>query len=573
MREDLQLQGKDSRWPHPGYALLLLFFLAPLPFSVRFLSYSHPKEFVIALLVGVSVALTYAHWMRSGRGEWVLWPMALAALIHGKDPRADPSVLAAVILLVVFAGTFCVAADQRWRERLDAAFLAGALAVAALALGQFAGVLNFLFPVNPHYDQRMYSVFGNQDLLGGYMAAAMAVLWARAAWAKTHAQFAGLALAQAVLAVALLLSGCRSAWAACAAGLVLAYWARPQARVIQRRLALAMLAVALPCFALAWESTGARVVRLFASSDTGANVRLWIWDGALRMYAEHPLLGVGPSMFTYFAPRYMGQALAAPGGERYPSNDLWTSGAHSEVLNILAGTGTVGAAIALIIVAYLLTKGHLRRAGIAPLGAMVAFALFNDAWHSLPHAMVTLWWFACVLDGEKTQYVPWHERRSFRQYGDRYIVLVAFPILAMAHAYFFLLPSYRLAKAEDLALSGKNPVHLYETCRDTPFEGQALVDLAAWYTQQQDWHKAKDAAEEAAKLLDYPVVHWLRGLSAFRLGEMDTARAALRDCLFRNPRNQPAFNLLWELSDATGRVELRAHAQRYGLGFPGEAGR
>ena len=54
--------------------------------------------------------------------------------------------------------------------------------------------------------------------------------------------------------------------------------------------------------------------------------------------------GVGPGALAYMLPRYMGSALAAPGGERLVSNDLWTYAAHSELLNLLAGGGIVALA-------------------------------------------------------------------------------------------------------------------------------------------------------------------------------------------------------------------------------------
>lgn len=519
---------------------MLLFLLAPVPFSVRFLSYGHPKEFIIALLLGVCVFLAVAQGARPQRALLGLGAAGLAMLLRAES-RFFCMWLGGMALLACAVGG--IAPHPQWRARVDAAFVAGALLVALLALGQYAGLLTALFPVNPHYSQRMYSVFGNQDLLGGYMAMALALLWARPEWGRGARGFPLTLLAQAAIVAALGLSGSRSAWLAAIVGMALACVLRPSGRAVQARHGAVLAVLAAVIAWQAWPETGARLLGTFSPADSGGNIRLWIWDGALRMWAEYKVAGAGFGSFGFHAPRFMGDALHSPWGARYPSNDLWTEHAHSEPLNLLTQGGALLTVMVLIALWQTLRRAR-RRAALAPLAALAVFALFNDALHSLPHAIAGMWWLCCavaVQPGESAECAA-------RQPGVPVLAVAGLAAvgLPLLHFWLVLAPSWRLVQAEDLAMAGRDPVAAYERCTSGAFRYEAWLGLATWHVEQEDWPRAREALEHAAQGLDYPVVHWLRGLVAHRLGDSVTACEALRECLYRNPGNAPARVLLTE---------------------------
>src|SRR5204863_422971 len=128
--------------------------------------------------------------------------------------RSDALIELARMATLLLAGALAydLLAHEFWRDRITDAIVASAVVVAALALLQYAGWASYLFPVFPTYTQAMYSVFGNQDLLGGYMAIAVPLALAR----FIHRPRVIWAAATLAMVVTLVVSGCRSAWLAAA---------------------------------------------------------------------------------------------------------------------------------------------------------------------------------------------------------------------------------------------------------------------------------------------------------------------------------------------------------------------
>src|SRR5690606_10121853 len=212
--------------------------------------------------------------------------------------------------------------------------------VAVLGILQYAGLLPFLFPAFPGYDQRVYSVFGNQDLFGGYLAVTLALALATPAAAR-RAQARALGIAP-VLFAGLLLSGSRSAWAAAAVGGVVAL---SSARPSRRRIVVfgsAILLAGAVTVLLAPESTISRARSAFSGDDVGVRARAWIARGTIDMVRDRPILGVGPGNYGYWSPRYLGDVLRAPGGDVLYRDERRVDHPHSEFLDILAETGVMG---------------------------------------------------------------------------------------------------------------------------------------------------------------------------------------------------------------------------------------
>ena len=544
-----------------GWAGCALLLLAPLPWTTATLSYAHPKESLI-LLLG---AVCWAAWAWRGMGDGqarMAWGLGVAlAPVCAWLAFAGAAGSTALGVALAALAIAPLAIDTVWRARLEVAFIAGTILVALLALGQFLGLLNSLFPVYAHYDQRAYSVFGNQDMLGGYIAVALVALWGRVATWPNLATM----LLQLPLLAALGVSGCRSAWVAAVMGLLFVAWG---GRAYWRRYVGMAGTLSVSSFLLllfAWESTGARIARLFSGADTGASVRLWIWDAALRMFGDHPLWGVGAGAFARHSPEYMGQALAEAGEGAYAYNEAWAMHAHSEPLNVLAEGGLLGVGVVMLSGALLVwmrtstsrpltppvadkpTPLHLsggegtRGIALAPLCTMGAFALVNDAWHSAPHALVTLWLVACTL--------PCEANTARRVLLPRVLTCAAAALLCL-HTYAVLWPSVLLTRAEDKAMAGGDAVAEYTRAASHDYtRGEAMLGLATYHVEHEAWPEALASATNAAEVIDTSQVHWLMGLSAARLHQDDLARESLGRCLYRAPKNAAALQLLKELSD------------------------
>jgi O-antigen ligase len=94
-----------------------------------------------------------------------------------------------------------------------------------------------------------------------------------------------------------------------------------------------------------WEEMGTA----FNPNDATRQDRQVLWHLALRVYASHPLLGVGPNAFGPYAADHF--AVGTTGGA-YDENPkrLWGRALHNSYYQILSEFGTVGAAIFLWIV-------------------------------------------------------------------------------------------------------------------------------------------------------------------------------------------------------------------------------
>lgn len=369
--------------------------LAPLAFSFEVISFLHAKELVYAVALCV-MAMLGAGVPRGPLWVRVLgWGLVALAVISLNAPYLILEKLFRSLLAVGFA----VAA---WRllptARLRAGIIASAVLVSAAGLLQYVGATDRWLPVFPSYDQRMYSVFGNQDLLGGYAALALPLLlgvWLKGVgWRTWQGAVAG--VAAMVLGTALLLSGSRSAWLAAALGVAVVLFLERKQR---RKIAVAALAglVLLCATATVWVP---RVMRTYSAADTGGNLRTWFYAGTWDMIKAHPWLGVGLGGYGYYSPRHMGAVLLAPGGERLARNELFVDHAHSDPLEALAEFGVLGMVLlaAGIMVAW--RKGG--EGGIISVperGALVVlgvFACLNPALASMPHAVAGL---CCLLSG------------------------------------------------------------------------------------------------------------------------------------------------------------------------------
>jgi O-antigen ligase len=229
------------------------------------------------------------------------------------------------------AGRFGV---QRVVDTLAWALLAGAVANAAIGIVQFYGVPRMLGGfIGTASGPRIVGHVGQANLFAEYVALGQAALLYLVARELLRGPWWWGAAALLVLSSAYTQS--RSAvlfslWI-CALAFSLRHRGPPWQRLARHAAILALATLAAMALL--------RVSALDRFSDFAAEPRLALWALAWRLFAGSPWLGVGWGEFA-------GAAFAA-GLPALPTGYVWTS-AHNIVLQLLAETGLIGAAVVLI---------------------------------------------------------------------------------------------------------------------------------------------------------------------------------------------------------------------------------
>ncbi len=191
-------------------------------YSFNLVSFLHAKDLMLAIGAFALSILMVFRAPNSTMVSWKLWPLlALLALhiaisaVHFGDLSFDNRQLFVWMALALFGwNAFLYMHTEESRARVVSAVILTAGIAAVLGIIQFTGLLEVLFPAFNN-SLPIYSVFGNSGLLGGYLAIAIPLLL-RKYFEDERFKIAYL-FACAVLLAAMLLTGARTAWLACAA--------------------------------------------------------------------------------------------------------------------------------------------------------------------------------------------------------------------------------------------------------------------------------------------------------------------------------------------------------------------
>lgn len=557
-----------------GWVLLVMLPATALAFSLHFVSFHHPKQVLLA--AGTALCLVLALAERRGIASgvraflplilFVLWA-AVTGSLRGVAVDAAMDAEAARLFTLLLAGILAWdrARETAWRERLlDAAGGAG-VAAAVLALLQYGGLLPWLFPAFPSYPQPMYATFGNQDLLGGYLAMALPALAFgafRASPADESASgpagFAVRAAGCGVMAFALLLAGSRTAWLAALVGAgVTALW--PNKAVSGKRLGIllgVLAAAVLVSVAAAPDATWGRLAATFGEDDAGGRLRLWFWAGTARMAAKWPWTGCGLGNYAYWSPLFLGKVLWSPGGGRYMHNTEHTQHAHCDALEVLAETGIVGLALC----GWMLLRLARRRGPEwGPLAAFAVFGLFNAAVYSPPHALLAVLLAASLMARNGDE--PGPVRFSWVGLVPLALVLGVFVWESALNVWW---PSWLLRRAERIHLSGKAPFGAYEAVPKTGYlGGRAAEHHGAALLEESEFQLAVLQFMMARDSLDTGSVYLGLGAAQTALGEREKARRSLEACLLRWPSDEDAWVLRVRVAEPGERDALIERASRW----------
>ncbi len=548
-------------------ALCAIIVLGAIACSFRLTSFLHAKEAVLHIgLVPCAVLAAIRGRADARRASWLLplllglaWAGMSGIVVAHVKARVIEEIIRYAALLALVAVNADMFTDPVRRARIAASVVVSSAIVALLGLIQYFGLIPSLFPVFPGYDQRVYSVFGNQNLFGGYLAIAIPLLAAHIGADSRLRPIHYAALA--ILSVALVLSESRTAWLAAAVGvLVCIPWRGPRRKTTF--CAIGFMALSIFCAAVAtWPRPAERMFQTLREGDVGGRARLWFWEGAARMIRDHPIAGVGLGNYAYYSPWYQGEALRGPRGPRHYHNELHTIHAHSEPLEFLAETGLPGLLCGMWFLARL---SRLRGRAKGGLAALLVFSCFNAALHSAPHALAGLL-LAGTLFGKRAEASPAPDLAPSRAPWLWGCVMLA---AALAAGFWWTVyePSRLLRAAEDLHVAGADPTALYARAIAHPWPnaqareeyGMALLDIG----------RANDAYAQLLKAregLDTGRLYLLLGAAALGLGDNEAARLWLAACLDRWPANADAWRMLWSLTPVEDRGPLAEHAAQWGI--------
>jgi len=255
--------------------------------------------------------------------------------------RFGSLIQAAILLLAWLIANHTAGRPERSRVVLRGIAVAGGIA-ALYGIAQYFGWDPFLPAAGYHIGEGLWTIVRPPGAMGhaDYFAAwLLAATFLSVALAELEEHSAGRRMARAValvMAVAMLLTGTRSALAGLLAGL-LTWGFRSGFRVNRRVLAAAALLLAGGAaflFSPAGWSLRART-RWFVEDPWGGG-RLALWRDSLRMALGRLPAGYGPETFTAAFPRYESAALA----ESYP-DFAWES-PHNIFLDALVSQGLPG---------------------------------------------------------------------------------------------------------------------------------------------------------------------------------------------------------------------------------------
>jgi O-antigen ligase len=577
---DIQPQSAQSDFADPDSETIMdririgivcgTILMTTLAYSTQVTSFLYAKHFALACgtaLLGLMAIIGPR--TSTTRVGAILWRMpfllsinqlflAMAARQPMNVVRGDSAfVLLLILVLPCFAGlSFGLLAHEKNRLRIVVSIVAAGVCAALLGVGQYAGILTYLFPAYPA-SSPIYSVFGNSGLLGGYSAIALSLAFAL--YLRSSPKNLVLPLALAVLTGALVLSGARTAWIAGIVGCAISIRKTTDARKIAGAIGIISI-VTIACLIFAPAATVSKFMLSFRTEDAGANLRWWFWAGTGEMIKAHPILGIALGHYPRESPFYLAQVLWAPGGERYAHNTLLTEHPHNDFLLVWAELGVMGLALCGWLGYRLIRCRGVEWSGLA---AWIVFGLFNSPLNSPPHALAGLLLALCLMTRNETPRAP---ETKFAAWGRRCFGLLALP-LPFVVLHDVVLPGYRLERAQRAHIDGRPALALYSDAAISPGALHAEINekYAIALLDTGDFASARDRFAAALASSDSGSLYLGLGTAEYLLGNNPAAFDALKEAVYRWPSHRDAWTLLIRVCPDDEHTQWMDKAKR----FPG----
>jgi len=267
-------------------------------------------------------------------------------------PQSHAGLRTVAALAALYYASRSLASNPFWFRRIAQAAGAAAAVAAGYSLVQIAHIDPLTWQRHSSFEGfvRSGSTVGHANTLSAYLTMCLPlVLWLAARSRSTAARVAWLALAAASLFI-VVVSLSRGAWLGVAAGalvaliLAVASGRRPSRAWGLAAIAILVVALALPLLTPVRTPLLDRMRQVTDLSAATSRTRVELWTAGLRMFTDHPILGVGLDAFVAAFPPYRTATLTQIEWGGTPGK------AHNDAIQILATQGLLGGVAALAVV-------------------------------------------------------------------------------------------------------------------------------------------------------------------------------------------------------------------------------
>jgi O-antigen ligase len=526
----------------PIHFFTFLFVSSTVAWSFNFTSFNHAKELVFFGGV-LSSGVFFLKPRLKYTSNLLIW-CALLVIISYSFLRAffaetsfTPETILAwtrVLFLFFFISLTCsVLKKKQIRDLITHWLIASSTIISILALTQKFGLISFLFPVVEGYTQPMYSVFGNQNLLGGYLAITMPLLLSKYFGTPTNKYLIGLI---GLLLVALILSECRTAWLASGVGVAIVFYYHRKSTAKASYIIFGIFCLLCIVVPILSASTVQKIIQTGTAEDISFGLRQWIWAGSLTMWKDFAVSGTGLGNFAYYSPNYLGQILEYGRPERFTFNQIHTWHAHSDYLETLINFGLAGfLVIGVAIWSLIKIPKELK----APFVTLAIFSIFNTTLHSPPFAIL---WLLLIMYSFSENNTP---LRASRRNLSLYAGTVC---LGIVIAYSSVFPSFLLNRSRTyfdrdndvtIAINSYKEASAYWGAPPETFMEWAILEM-----EMGRFERSLAILEEVKNRIDTGEWHYAMGISHEQTGDRSKAIEHYRKTVERWPRFKPAWEKL-----------------------------
>lgn len=520
----------------------------PIGFSFEFTSFLYPKEIILSILLIFLLPFFLRekkeiHLPASLVLFFLLNIFLFLTCLYAKVP--EQTWIRSAELFLVFLTLFFLTSfikEEQYVTCIEYGILLSGIWVSISLIVQYYDILPVLFPEYPFYKQ-LYSVFGNQNLAGTYIAIVIVGILVR--WDKIPIRDIIKLACFCILGYGLILSNSRSSWLSVLIVCIVFFFIQTGRNNRDKKRFIYLFGVIfigiLLTFPLIWE----RLRYSFSMMDVGFRVRLWVYDGSTRMILSNPLLGVGFGNFYYWSPRFLGEALNSSYGNIHIRNELLTLHAHNDILELIAETGLTG--VPLVFLFYFSPLFLYRSPYVGWVFILLSF--LNPILISSSHVIVA---YLALFQGGQVCRNKLIQKCKLLSVGKKtkYFMSVLGLLSILFLAYALWLPDYKLRQAEKLLILGQDCEKQYQSLVHSKFATYAMYEgYAQELMRKGNYASAYEVLKKALDKTDGGNIYLLLGRCAEELGKEEEGKKWYRECLFRFPSNQEALEYLKSIGD------------------------
>lgn len=338
-----------DRWCERGILGLVLAILVYGPLAIGAVRL---QEFLVVQALTLGVLLLWVARLWLNPRPKLLWPpiswvvLAFVAYAIGRYLTCDIEYVGRKELLriLVYAALFFAILNNLHRQEatqiLSFTLIFLAMGISLYALYQFLTHSDRVWHFPVRFVGRASGTYISPNHLAGFLEMLLPLALTYTLVGRGRAMtriFLGYAALAIIVGIAV--SGSRGSWAACILALMALFavlFLQPAHRLSAGLLLLVLLGGGLWAVAQT-KLFHSRVNQTVIGGRVDMDVRLVLWDTAVRMWRDHPWFGVGPGHYDH---RYRGY--------RPSSVQLQPDYAHNDYLNLLADHGLIGSGIVLL---------------------------------------------------------------------------------------------------------------------------------------------------------------------------------------------------------------------------------